>query len=318
MSPFLKALVTGGAGFIGRRLVEQMRQVGWTVTVLDVAAPPAGFDPALVYVQGSVLDDALTDRLIGEAERVIHLAGIAEPMRYGSHPLETMDVNLLGSINVAKACARHDRPLLFASTSEIYGVNPNVPWRENADRILGPVANVRWCYSSAKAAAEHYLDALRRQLGLKYAVVRLFNAYGPGLRGRVVDGFVAAALADQPLVIHGDGLQTRCFCYVDDVVEALMAIITSPMDRGGVYNVGVEEETSVLDLARKIIHLARSTSRLDVIPYDQLYDGYQDIVRRQPNTQALRDDFGWAPRTSLEDGLALMIEVQRQEHSHVG
>lgn len=223
----MRALITGGAGFVGHHLARALVGHGVEVAVLDTAARPAAFsaDPSVEYYQGSVLDDALVRRLVPEADVVVHLAGIAEPMRYGSDPLATMDVNLTGSLNVVRRCADYGVPVVFSSTSEVYGINPELPWAEDANRVLGPVANVRWCYSTAKVAVEHYLDACRRQLGLRYTVVRLFNTYGDGLRGRVVDGFIRRALAGQPLIIHGDGRQTRCFCHIDDVTDALMRIV---------------------------------------------------------------------------------------------
>lgn len=312
----LKALVTGGAGFVGSHLARRLVQLGWTVAILDIAEPPADLAAVAAVHRGSVLDTALTDRLIAEADFVIHMAGIAEPMRYGEDPLETMDVNLLGSIAVARQCAQHGRPLLFASTSEIYGVNPQVPWREDADRVLGPVSNVRWCYSSAKAAAEHYLQALRRKMGLAYTVVRFFNIYGPGLRGRVVDGFIQAALAGAPIVVHGDGRQSRCFCYIDDAVEVLARIVSQPAQRGATYNIGSEIETSVADLARMIIRLTGSASPLEATPYSDLYEGFQDVTRRQPDIDAVRHDFDWSPITSLEDGLSRAIAAARGQESN--
>lgn len=311
MESRLKALVTGGAGFVGSHLARRLAQLGWTVSILDIAKAPTDLAAVATVNHGSVLDAALTDRLIAEADFVIHMAGIAEPARYGEDPLETMDVNLLGTIAVARQCAQHGRPLLFASTSEIYGVNPQVPWREDADRVLGPVSNVRWCYSSAKAAAEHYLQALRRKMGLDYTVVRFFNIYGPDLHGRVVDGFIRAALAGEPIVVHGDGQQTRCFCYIDDAVEALVRIVSQPVQRGETYNIGTEIETSVAELAQTIIRLADSASPLESTPYSGLYEGFQDVTRRQPDIGAVCRDFDWAPTIRLEDGLSRAIAAAR-------
>jgi nucleoside-diphosphate-sugar epimerase len=246
--------------------------------VLDIAGPPER--SKMTHHRGSVLDDSLVKRLIPGCDIVVHLAGIAEPMRYGSDPLATMDVNLIGSINVVRRCAEYGIPVVFASTSEVYGLNPELPWREDANRVLGPVANVRWCYSSAKVAVEHYLDACRRQLGLDYTVVRLFNTYGSGLRGRVVDGFIRRALAGEPLVIHGNGQQTRCFCHIDDVAEALLRILTRPMVGAHTSNIWCDRETSILDLGRLIIELCGSRSALQTVPISDLYDGYQDVPRR--------------------------------------
>jgi nucleoside-diphosphate-sugar epimerase len=301
--------VTGGAGFVGHYLCQALARQGMEVAVLDIAGPPERLK--MTYHRGSVLDDALVKRLIAGCDIVVHLAGIAEPMRYGSDPLATMDVNLTGSIKVVRRCAEYGIPVLFTSTSEVYGINPELPWREDANRVLGPVANVRWCYSSAKVAVEHYLDACRRELGLDYTVVRLFNTYGSGLRGRVVDGFIRRALAGEPLVILGDGQQTRCFCHIDDVAEALLRIVTRPMIGAHTYNIGSDKETSILDLGRLVIELCGSCSALQMVPASRLYDGYQDVPRRLPDISAILHDFGWAPTIGLRDGLKPMINAMR-------
>jgi UDP-glucose 4-epimerase len=237
-------------------------------------------------------------------------------MRYGSDPLATMEVNLTGSLNVVRRCAEYGVPVVFSSTSEVYGINPALPWREDSDRVLGPVENVRWCYSTAKVAVEHYLDACRRQLGLDYTVVRLFNTYGDGLNGRVVDGFIRRALAGDPLMIHGAGQQTRCFCHIDDVAEALLRIVLRPMAGGRTYNVGCDVETSIMALGRLVIELCDSRSVLCVVPATGLYDGYQDVARRRPDIGAIRRDFGWAPTIGLRDGLGLMIKSMRHVMEH--
>jgi UDP-glucose 4-epimerase len=310
----LKILVTGGAGFIGSHLTRALVAQGMSVTVLDIAGRPACLPDHLEidYRAGSILDHRLTDRLIQRTDLVVHLAGIAEPLRYGSAPLQTMDVTLCGSIAVVRRCAEFAIPVLFASTSEIYGINPALPWPETADRVLGPVANMRWCYATAKAAVEHYLDACRQDLGLNHTIVRLFNAYGSGLKGRVVDGFIRQALAGEPLVIHGDGLQTRSFCYIDDVVDALLRIIARPIIGGDTYNIGADIETPIVDLARLVIELTASRSTLRMLPQSQLYPGFQQVPRRRPEIAAIRRAFGWTPTTALRAGLDKMIAAMRQ------
>ncbi len=305
--------MTGGAGFIGRHVSHALVERGAGVQVLDIAARRRSLPatPGIDYVQGSILDEPLVDSLVREADIVVHLAGIAEPMRYGTDPLATMDVNLLGSITVVRCCANRSVPVVFSSTSEVYGLNPNVPWAEDADRVLGPVAKTRWCYSSAKAAVEHYLAACRQQLGLDYTVVRLFNTYGAGLGGRVVDQFIRRALAGQPLVLHGDGEQTRCFCHVDDVTDALVRIVTGPPMRGKTYNVGSQAEISIADLAQLVIELTQSRSTVTHVPGCTVFEGFQDVPRRRPDIGAIRRDFGWEPSTTLRAGLRQMIDGMR-------
>lgn len=311
-------IVTGGAGFVGRHLVSALANHGFDISVLDITERPATLHHRIEYHQGSILDDILVKRLIRDTDMVVHLAGIAEPMRYGSDPLGTMEVNLTGAINVVRQCADRGVPVVFSSTSEVYGINPDLPWAEDADQILGPVSNVRWCYSTAKVAVEHYLDACRRQLGLNYTVVRLFNTYGNGLRGRVVDGFIRRALAEDPLIIHGDGQQTRCFCHIGDVTEALLRIISRNVPDGRTYNIGSDAEVSILELGKLIIDLCDSNSMLRLMPVSRLYDGYQDVPRRRPNISAITRDFGWTPRVGLRDGLGLMIEAMRDATEGVG
>ncbi|WP_368419415.1 NAD-dependent epimerase/dehydratase family protein [Rhodovarius sp.] len=307
-----RVLVTGGAGFLGQHVVARLCQIGARVTVMDTAERPASL-PAhldLTYHQSSILNTELVRTLVGEADLVLHLAGIAEPLRYGSNPLETMDVNLLGSIQVAQACTAARVPMLFSSTSEIYGINPNSPWAEDADRVLGPVRNTRWCYSSSKAAVEHYLDACRREQGLNYTVVRLFNVYGPNLHGRVVDRFIRAALSGAPLSIYGDGQQTRSFCHVDDVVDALIGLITRIGEGPCVFNIGNDAEVTIQDFADLIIRLTDSRSPVVMTPSSP-YLGYQDVPRRRPDIGLIRRTIGWAPTVSLEAGLLRMIESMR-------
>ncbi len=312
----MRVLVTGGSGFIGNHLARALARSGVDVMVLDVMdfPGPAACGAPIEYRKGSVLDDAAVEPAIREAHVAVHLAGIAEPMLYGSDPLATLDVNLLGTIKVARLCAAHRVPMVFSSTSEIYGDNPALPWSEDSGRVMGPVSSVRWCYATAKAAAEHYLDACHRQLGLNYTVARLFNVYGPGLKGRVVDGFIRRALAHEPLVIHGDGSQTRCFTHVGDAVEAFMRIVARPIEGAHTYNVGDDTETSIGDLARLTIDLCHSRSAATFVPHREVYPGFEDVRRRRPDLRAIRRDLGWRPATALRDGLRMTVEAMRDGH----
>lgn len=310
----MRVLITGGAGFIGRHLTAALARRGDRVRILDVVAPweVAADEPAVEYRRGSILDPDEVAASIEHVDLVIHLAGIAEPLRYGSDPLGTLDVNLTGSLHVVRRCADRGVPILFASTSEVYGVNPDLPWSEDARRVLGPVSNVRWCYATAKAAVEHYLAACRTQLGLRYTTVRLFNAYGPGLSGRVVDTFVRRALAGAPLVVHGSGGQTRCFCYIDDVVRAFVLITDGPELAGQTYNVGTTEPTRILDLAQTLIRLTGSASTVEYASHGSLYEGFEDIPQRQPDTSRIARELGWQPIVGLEDGLTRMVDSFRR------
>ena len=309
----MEILVTGGAGFIGAHLVRALCARRHRVTILDLRRPasPASAEAAPSVRTGSVTDTALVTELVQRAELVVHLAGIAEPLQYGADPLGTMEVNLQGSLNVARACTAAGVPIVFASTSEVYGQNPALPWAEDADRVLGSVSDVRWCYATSKAAVEHYLGAARRQRGLDYTVFRLFNVYGDGLRGRVVDAFVEQALSGGPLEVHGDGRQTRSFCYVDDAIEALVRLVEAPVHRGRTYNIGNPVETTVLELARLVIAATDSSSTIGFVPLSDLFDGFAEIRRRVPDISRITEDFGWSPRWTLVDGLQEMAALAR-------
>lgn len=294
---------------------------GCEVHVLDVKLPPrttAYRGTRLRMTVGSVLDDRLVDDLVREADTVVHLAGIAEPLRYVTQPKATMAVNLRGSLNVVDSAARYHTPILFASTSEVYGRNPSVPWAETADRILGKVQDSRWCYSSSKAAVEHFLHACRQEEGLDFVTVRLFNVYGPGLTGRVISNFIERALAGEPLEVHGDGTQVRCFVYVSDVLDAFERIIRSHKFAGETYNIGNPVPVSILELARLIIELSGSRSPLRFITYDAVQLGYVDIPKRIPDIGSITHALGWRPTIDLRTGLSRVIEDARRNYASRG
>lgn len=305
----MKILVTGGAGFIGRHLSERLSRAGHDVHVFDIKPPntPPGRGAYQRVTIGSVLDDRLVDSLVREAGVVVHLAGIAEPLRYVTQPKATMSINLRGSLNVVDSAARYHIPVVFASTSEVYGRNPSVPWSETADRVLGKVQDSRWCYSTSKAAVEHYLHACRKEDGLGFVTVRLFNVYGPGLTGRVISNFTERALASEPLEVHGNGSQVRCFIYVSDVVEAIQKIIQAQKFDGQTFNIGNPEPVSILELARLIIELCGGRSQVKLTPYEALQAGYVDVPERIPDVERIKKSLGWTPTIDLRTGLKMLI-----------
>ncbi len=315
----MRALVLGGAGFIGRHVCEALLARGHAVYVLDTRpVPELGRSENLRAELGSILDASVVDRCVGEADVVLHLAGIAQPAEYGRRPKTTMDTNLRGSLVVIDGVARHRVPMLFASTSEIYGMNLDPPWDEDAARVLGAVDDVRWCYSSSKAAVEHYLHACQREGGLDFTVARFFNVYGRGLSGRVVDAFVDRALSDEPLVIYGDGSHTRCFTYIDDVVDAVMRLVERGLERGGTFNVGSTEETTVRALADLVVELAGSRSPVVHVEAREVYPGYVDVPRRQPSIDRIHRACGWSPTVPLAEGLRRMIAATRESAAAFG
>jgi UDP-glucose 4-epimerase len=238
---------------------------------------------------------------------------------YVDDPFNVLNVNILGTLNLLRLAHRHGKRIVFASTSEVYGRNPKVPWREEDDRVLGATTMDRWCYSTSKAAAEHYAWAFRR-MGLDVSVVRYFNVYGPRLDkidvGRVITIFMGQILRNEPLTIIGDGLQTRCFTYIDDAVRGTMAAGLKPEAIGGVFNIGDDRETTILELARTMLRIAGrpSDENIKFVRQEDIYGPrYEDIPRRVPDITRMREVLHVRADTSLQDGLSATIEWFRKE-----
>lgn len=317
----MRILITGGAGFIGRHLVKELLGDGHEIHVLDIVdfKPfQTSFSPGALHVAvGSVLDVSFVDRVTAGKDLVIHLAAIAEPIQYCSHPKEVMDVTLQGSLNVIRSAVHHGVRVLFASTSEIYGYNPQVPWAEEADRLLGPTSVNRWCYATAKAAIEHYLFACCQEKMLDFVIARFFNVYGPGLKGRVIDHFIRQALAGVPLQIHGDGNQIRTFLFFADAMEALKLLIPKTHYDGRAYNIGNTTPVRIGHLAKMILELTESASPLQFVDYSELHLGFSDIPMRIPSIDRIEDELRWRPKTALIDGLRLTIDTYRSKYANV-
>ncbi|MYW68775.1 NAD-dependent epimerase/dehydratase family protein [Streptomyces sp. SID8379] len=308
-------LVTGGAGFIGSHLTDALLAQGHTVVVLDdlstgdrVNLAAAWPNPRLRFVRGSVLDARLVDELAGRCDRVIHLAAAAGVRPVVEQPLKSFLTNVRGTETVVEAARRHGPPLLLASSSAIYGKNDAGPVAETADRILGPTTVARWSYSTAKAVDEILALGHHREHGLPVTVARLFNTVGPRqspVSGTVVPRLAAQAVAGQPLTVHGDGTQRRCFTHVTDAVDALLRLLAHPGANGEIFNVGSGEETTIGDLAGIIVERAGSPSPLRFLPYEEVYGGvaggFEDLARRVPDTTKLRELTGWEPRRGLVD-----------------
>ncbi|GAA1358214.1 NAD-dependent epimerase/dehydratase family protein [Streptomyces beijiangensis] len=320
-------LVTGGAGFIGSHLTDALLAQGHTVVVLDDLSTgsrsnldAAWPNPRLRFIRGSVLDGRLVDELTGRCDRVVHLAAAVGVKLIVEQPLTSFRTNVRGTENVIEAAHRHGRPILLASTSEIYGKNSAGPLTETSDRILGATSVARWSYSTAKAVDEILAFAYHRELGLPTTVVRLFNTVGPRQSpayGMVVPRLVRQAVAGAPLTVHGDGSQRRCFAHVADVVEALLGLLGllgGAGAAGQVFNIGTAEETTIADLAARIVRRSGSPSPLELVPYAQAYPtGFEDMERRLPDTGRLRALIGWTPRRSLDDILDATIAEARCE-----
>lgn len=304
-------LVTGGAGFIGSHLVDALVSRGHTVMVLDDLSTGrhdnlrnhAG-SPAVEFILGSILHEALVDDAVRRSDVVLHLAAAVGVNLIVERPLESLATNIRGSEIVLEKCHKYGRKVLVTSTSEIYGKNTSDALSETDDRILGSPLKTRWSYSEAKAIEEVLAHAYWRQKGLPTVIVRLFNTVGPrqvGHYGMVVPRLVEQALRGVPMTVYGDGSQTRCFCHVQDVVEALLGVVEPTEAEGQVYNVGSQDEVSILDLADRIRTITASSSEIVFVPYDEAYEaGFEDMQRRRPDTTRIRRLLGWSPASNLD------------------
>ena len=320
------ALVTGGAGFIGSHLAERLIGRGDRVTVLDDFSTgrrenlqAIASHPRFELSEGSVLDEALVTDLVGRADVVYHLAAAVGVDWVLRHPLRSLETNIRGTENVLRACAPDQRRLLIASTSEVYGKNDKDALSEDDDRILGSARLSRWFYAAAKSIDESFALAYWQERQLPVTVVRLFNTIGPrqtGRYGMVVPRFVRWALKNEPLLVYGDGQQTRCFTNVHEVVRALVALADVPAAAGEIVNIGQPNEIRIIDLARRIIELTESRSEIRLVSYDadEAYGeraaGYEDMRRRVPDTSQLHRLTGFRPACSLDQTLREVIDYQ--------
>ncbi len=317
-------LVTGGAGFIGSHLTEALLSRGDKAIVLDDLstgslsnlAAVAGH-PNLEVVTGSVRDELVVDELMHQCDSVVHLAAAVGVRLIVEEPLRSFTTNIRGSEVVIGAAHRYQRPILVASTSEVYGKNGSSVLSESADRILGPTTVARWAYSEAKAVDEILAITYHRERGLPSIVVRLFNTVGPRQSpayGMVIPTLVRQALLGQPLTVFGDGLQSRCFCHVADVVDALLRLLDNRRAIGGVFNVGSGDEITILELAKLIVKKTRSSSRIELVPYEEAFDeGFEDMRRRVPSTAKIHELTGWSVNRSLEMILSDTIAQARRD-----
>jgi dTDP-alpha-D-glucuronic acid decarboxylase len=311
-----RVVVTGGCGFLGSHLVEALVRRGDEVTVFDGGAPPPDQEspPSVRYVTGDTRDTTgLAEVITAGVDTVYHLAAVVGVDRYLASPVDVIDVNLLGTRAVLELAAAADAKVIVASTSEVFGKNPTVPWREDDDRVLGSTAVDRWCYSSSKALAEHLAFAFARGRGLRTAIVRYFNVYGPRQRPAfVVSRSIHRALNGTPPVVYDDGGQTRCFTYVQDAVEATIAVGTSEAAVGECFNVGSSAETTVAQLGALVAELTGVGAPVPVQTGDRLGRRYQDLRRRVPDASKIGHVVGWRYQTDLREGIARTIQWARQ------
>jgi UDP-glucose 4-epimerase len=327
-----KYLITGGAGFIGSHLSELLLARGDEVTVLDDFSTgsienisgleaESGFN----VIRGSVLDEELLDRTIPEHDVIVHLAAAVGVKLIINNPALTIESNVLGTHFVLRACQKYGKKIMLASTSEVYGKNDDAPFSEDQDSVLGPTTIARWAYAASKAVDEFLALAFNKQYGLPVVIFRLFNTIGPrqvGDFGMVVPSFVNKAIAGGPLQVFGSGSQTRCFCDVRDVVRAIALLEESDEAIGQVYNIGAEDEISIIDLAREVVVASglvsedRVDDAIEVISYDEAYEGgFEDMMRRVPNISKIRNAVGWQPEIKLAETLGTLIELRRESES---
>ncbi len=317
----MRALITGGAGFIGSHLADHLLDRGDQVVLLDdlstgrlVNIEHLNDRTGAEFILGSILDAELIDEVASRVDAVFHLAAAVGVNLIVEKPLESLMTNIRGTEMVIEMAHKYDKRLLVMSTSEIYGKNTSDSLSEEDDRILGSPLKSRWSYSEAKAIDEILAYTYWREKGLETVIIRLFNTVGPrqtGSYGMVIPRFVGQALRNEPITIFGDGNQTRCFCHVGDVVEGLVALSEHPKAFGKVFNLGGGKEVSIRELAERVIELAGSQSSLEFIPYDAAYEaGFEDMERRVPNTTRAMQLVGFEPSASLDDIIQSVIDDQ--------
>ena len=319
----MRVLVTGGAGFIGSHLVDRLVEDGHSVTVLDnlSTGKVANIEPNLDrirFLNGSILDAGLVTGEVERADLVYHLAAAVGVRHIVDSPLESMLTNTRGTEILLAACFRFWRKVIIASTSEVYGKTAKVPMHEDDDRVLGPTTVHRWSYSTSKAIDEH-LGLAYHAMGLPVVILRYFNAYGPridpGGYGSVIANFIRQSLAGEPITLHGDGNQTRCFTFVDDTVRGTYQAGFVDDAVGQVINLGSEEETSIRRLAEMIRSALGSKSEFVTMPYEGDYGpGFEDTRRRVPSVGRARTLLDWEATVPLEDGMKITLDWWAKTH----
>jgi UDP-glucose 4-epimerase len=319
----VRALITGGAGFVGSHLAERLLRDGHHVLALDNLSTGSidniahlkghrGFD----YAIDSVTNEPVLAEMLDRCDVVFHLAAAVGVKLIVEQPVHTIETNVHGTEVVLKHANKKKKLVFIASTSEVYGKSVDVPFRENADLVLGATVKHRWAYACSKLIDEFLALAYWKERKLPVVIGRLFNTVGPrqtGQYGMVLPTFVRQALAGHPLTVFGDGTQSRSFSYVGDVVDALAKLACEPRAVGEVFNIGSMEEVSIRDLAERVRTLAGSRSRIQYVPYDEAYEaGFEDMPRRVPDTSKIKDLIGFEPKVPLDDVILRVIEHFRQ------
>jgi UDP-glucose 4-epimerase len=316
-------LVTGGAGFIGSHLAEKLLAAGCSVTVIDDLSTGSirNLDecrksPDFSYQVASIMNASIMAELIDRADEIYHLAAAVGVRLIVEKPVHTIETNIRGTEIVLELAARKNRKVLVTSSSEVYGKSSKTPFAENDDLVLGNTQRPRWSYACSKAIDEFLALAYYRQQKLPAVIVRLFNTVGPrqtGQYGMVIPRFVAQALAGEPLTVYGDGSQSRAFCYVGDVVDALLGLMANPAASGQVFNVGNDQEITIRELAELVIRKTGSGGGMRFVPFEEAYDeNFEDLARRVPDLARLRKTIEFEPKLNIEQIVERVIEECRQ------
>jgi len=321
----IRALITGGAGFIGSHLAGRLLDCGYQVTVIDDLSTGqlrnikglmsnANFS----YAVEDIRNIHVIDRLVSECDIIFHLAAAVGVRNIIDRPINTIEVNIGGTEMILRTASRYRRRVLIASTSEVYGKGVDFPFREDDDTLSGPTRRSRWSYAASKAIDEFLSFAYHEEVGLPVTLFRLFNTVGPrqlGQYGMVVPRFVRWALTNEPIQVYGDGRQQRCFANVFDVVRAIQGLAERDETIGELYNIGSAEEISIMGLAERIRDRADSASEIKLIPYDQAYQqsGFEDFRRRVPSISKIQSAIGWGPSTPLDLTIDQIIAYYQAE-----
>ena len=319
----MKALVTGGAGFIGSHLCERLLERGWDVAVIDDLSTGrlSNIEHILDnqrfrFVQGSVRHPKVMESLVSDCDAIFHLAAAVGVQLIVDRPVHTIETNIHGTEVVLEVANRFKKKVLVASTSEVYGKNEQVPFREDDDTLMGSTRFSRWSYACSKAIDEFLAFAYHDQFGLDVIIARIFNTIGPrqvGQYGMVVPRFIKWALKNEPVLVYGDGQQSRCFGFVGDVADGLIGLISDDKAAGRVYNIGSDEEITIEGLADLVIAKTHSTSEKRFVPYEQAYGKeIDDMSRRVPGLERIRGQIGYEPKVNLERTLDIIINYFRE------
>lgn len=318
------ALITGGAGFIGSHLAEFLLAEGQQVTIIDNLST-GRFEnvahlqsqPGFRFAIEDIRNIHVIDRLVSECDVIYHLAAMVGVQRIIEAPIATIEVNIGGTEIILKTARRYRKPVLLASTSEVYGKGVRIPFEEEDDRLLGPTVRNRWSYATSKAVDEFLALAYHKEAQLPVTIVRLFNTVGPrqsGQYGMVLPRFAQWAVQNEPIQVYGDGQQQRCFASVFDVIRGLHALTNHPGAAGEVFNIGTNEEVTIRELAERVRERAHSDSEIVLIPYEEAYEsGFEDFRRRVPSIKKIYNAVGWEPKTSLNETIDQVIAYYREE-----